>query len=147
MNMIRNLAGLFIILSLLPILMLAFDFTSGIPFSYSEIFDELSLSQLRESLLISYEMRFEEDRLSFRLHNRDFILSKVNDKLIMQPGTQIFLSRIDELHFEEKGGVIYVCYEREGRKYERVLACERGFYLDGFSDCDVRDDEPDRGEE
>ncbi len=147
MNMIRNIAGLMIILSLLPIAMEAFRFSAAIPFEYDEVFDELSLYQLRESLLISYDLQFSDSALYFSLHNKDFSLSKVNDKLIMQPGTQIFLSKVDSLYFEERNGVIYVCYRKDEKEYERALVSARGFYLDRFSDCDVRDDEPDRSEE
>ena len=147
MNLIRNIAGLLIILSLLPIAMMAFRFTSHIPFSYSEISDELALMQLRESMLISYDLHFSSDELSFMLHNKEFALSKVNDKLIMSPGTQIFLADIDDLYFETRNGVIYVCYRRNEKEYERVIASAEGFYLDDFSDCHVRDDVADCGEE
>ena len=53
MSMIRNLAGLVLVLSLLPIGMSAFRFTSSIPFAYSEVFDELALMQLRGFCLIT----------------------------------------------------------------------------------------------
>lgn len=147
MNLIRNVAGLLIILMLLPILLMAFRYTSGLPFSYAEVYDELAMMQLRESLLISYDLVFTENELSFILHNRDFHLSLVGDMLIMQPGTQIFLSDVDDLHFAKRNGVIYVCYRRNKTEYERALTCAEGFYLNRFSDCDVRDDEPDRSED
>ncbi len=146
MNLLRNVAGLFIILFLLPILLLAFRYTSKLPFSYSEVYDELSLMQLRESLLISYDLVFGENTLSFTLHNRQFSLSLVGDKLIMQPGTQIFLADIDELHFAKRNGVIYVCYRRDGKEFERTIAVAEGFYLDRFSDCNVCADGSDCGE-
>ena len=147
MSMIRNIAGLLIILTLLPIAMCGFSFVSSMPFSYTEVFDELSLHQLRESMLISYDLSFDQNALYFSLHNKDFILSKVNDKLILHPGTQIFLADVDDLHFEKRNGVVYVCYERKGKNYERVIVSARGFYLDDFSDCDVRDDGTDCSEE
>ena len=147
MSMIRNIAGLLIILTLLPIAMCGFSFVSSMPFSYTEVFDELSLHQLRESMLISYDLSFDQNALYFSLHNKDFILSKVNDKLILHPGTQIFLADVDELHFEERGSVVYVCYRKKDKEYERAIASARGFYLDRFSDCDVRDDVADRDKE
>ena len=67
MSMIRNLAGLVLVLSLLPIGMSAFRFTSSIPFAYTEVFDELALMQLRESLLIAYDLNIDYDSLSFSL--------------------------------------------------------------------------------
>ncbi len=146
MDLIRNLVGFIIILSLLPICLLSFRFTADIPFTYSEISDELSIAQLREMLLIDYDLEFAEYSLSFRYKNRDCTLSQVGDKLIMQPGTMIFLSGLDELHFERRNGVIYVCYRKENEEYERVIAGAKGFYLDDFSDNNVRDDGTDRSE-
>ncbi|MBR5341333.1 MAG: hypothetical protein IK151_05340 [Erysipelotrichaceae bacterium] len=147
MNMIRNLLGLVIILALLPICILAFRFTSNMPFEYSEICDELSLAQLRETMLITYDLHYGYDCLSFTYRNKDFTLSMVNNKLLLQPGTQVYLGDIDDLHFEERNGCIYVCYERKNRKYERIIASSQGVYLDDFSDCDVHDDELDSSEE
>ena len=147
MNLIRNLVGFAIILSLLPVSMLAFRYTADLPFVYSEICDEVSLCQLREMMLIAYDSTFSWNALQFRYKNKECILSQVGDKLLLQPGTQIFLADLDELHFQEKNGVIYVCYRRGKQEYERVLASREGLYLDNFSDCDVRDDQPDRSEE
>ncbi|MBQ6334094.1 MAG: hypothetical protein IJI46_03365 [Erysipelotrichaceae bacterium] len=147
MNLIRNLLGFVIIMSLLPITMLAFDYTADLPFEYSEISDELCLAQLREMLLISYDLQFSERALYFTYGNKDASLSLIGDKLILHPGTQIFLAQLDDLYFEERNGVIYVCYQRKNKNYERAILCARGFYLDAFSDCDVGDDLPDRSEE
>lgn len=147
MNLIRNLIAFVIILALLPIFMLAFRYTADLPFSYDEIADEIALCQLREMMLISYDLEFGNRVLEFRYKNRDCSLSLINGKLIMQPGTQIFLAELEDLHFEEKNGVIYVCYQKKNGDRERVIASQRGFYIDAFSDCDVRSDQPDSGEE
>ncbi len=147
MNLIRNLAALMIILALLPIGMSAFRYVSDLPFRYHEISDEIALSQLREMMLIAYDKEFHDEILSFRYRNKDFTLSMINGRLILHPGTQIFLADLDEMHFEERNGVIYVCYQREGKKAERVICSAGGFHLDAFSDCDVRDPVPDRPEE
>ena len=146
MNLIRNLIGLLIILTLLPVCMQAFRYTSNISFDYDEINDEIALQQLREQLLIAYDMNISADRLSFRYKNDDFTLSLVNGMLILQPGTQIYLNDVDNLYFETEHNCIYVNYERNSKEYKRVIGSESGIYLDDFSDCDVVNDEPDSSE-
>ncbi|MBR3265129.1 MAG: hypothetical protein IKI61_04095 [Erysipelotrichaceae bacterium] len=147
MNMIRTLAGLFIVVSVLPISVLAYRFTGNIPFEYSEVSDELCINQLREIMLISYDLDYAYDRLSFIYQNKEFTLSEVNEKLILQPGTQIYLTNFDEVHFERKDGCIYVCYSRKGQHYERILCKQSGIHIDDFSDCALRDAEHNSGEE
>ena len=52
MNQIRNIIALIIVLSILPLSSLAFNYVANIEFEYNEINDELALVQLREYLLI-----------------------------------------------------------------------------------------------
>lgn len=143
MNLIRNLLGLLICVSLLPICERAFAFIANMDFNYDEVFDELSLSQLRETMLIVYDLEVGYDELDFRYKKRDFRLSLVNGKLTLQPGSEFFLNDLDEMHFEVDGGCIYVSYERDGKSYRRVIARQEGIHLDDFSDCahDERDDD------
>lgn len=147
MNLIRNLVGLIITLCMLPVCIQAFEFTSNIPFAYNEINDEICLSQLREQLLIAYDMRIYNNELVFTYKNKGFRLCLVNNKLILQPGTQIYLNDIDNLFFETKNGCIYVCYRRKNKNYERVICKEEGIFIDDFSACDVHDDECNSSEE
>lgn len=139
MNMLRTISGLIIVLIMLPLCVMAFNYIADIRFEYSEINDEIALSQLRENLLIIYDLHFGRDTLNFRYKNNDFRLSLVNRKLILQPGTQIYLDDIDDLYFEKRGELIYVIYERNDKQYERILCTEKGIHLDEFSDCDVSD--------
>ncbi len=145
MNLIRILCGLLIVLNLLPLGMTAMGFVSKIAFDYNEVNDEIALCQLREDLLISYDMEYSRDVLRFTYEGKSFRLSQVNRMLVLQPGTQIFLYDIDDLHFEKRGTMIYVLYRRKGKEYERILATE-GLYLSDFSDCPVIDDEYRDGE-
>lgn len=147
MNLIRNLLGLLITITLLPICISAFRFSSDLTFNYDEINDEIALMQLREILLITYDMNMDANQLSFRYKNKDFTLRLVNNKLLLQPGTQIFINDIDYLRFENKNSCIYVIYERDNKEYERILCCEKGLYLDDFSNCDVLDSDDNYGEE
>lgn len=141
MNLIRNLIGLIITITMLPLCVLAFKFTANIKFDYNQINDEIALCQLRENLLISYDMNVSSDELNFRYKNKDYKLSLINNKLVLQPGTQIFLNDVDNLYFNNRNGCIYVCYEKENKYYERVIANKEGFYIDDFSGCDVLTDD------
>ena len=146
MNLIRNLVGLMIIVSMLPLCSMAFRYTASLPFEYNEIADELALAELREILLITYDMHVSYGSLNFIYQNKDFTLSMVNRKMLLQPGTQIYLNDIDELHFETRGNTIYVFYERNDKKYERAIGTANGIHIDEFSDCDVHDDVSDSSE-
>lgn len=147
MNLIRNLIGLIITITMLPVCIEAFMFGSRIPFDYDEINDEIALEQLREQLLISYDMNISSDQLNFVYKNKNFTLSLVNGKLLLQPGTQMYLNDVENLYFDSRDGCIYVCYERGNKQFERVLCKQERFYIDDFSDCDVLVDEPDSFEE
>ena len=87
----------------------------------STISDELSLMQLRRVLLLSYDIEVSEDALTFNYQDRDFILNKVNNNLIIQPGTQIVLMDIEDLFFINDGNNIYISYVKKEEQYERLL--------------------------
>ena len=141
MNTIRNIIGLLIILSILPLYLSGFSYVSKIGFDYDQINDEIALCQLRENLLIAYDLNYQSDCLSFRYKNKDFSLSLVNNKLLLQPGTQIYLNNIDSLYFTDQNNIIYVCYTKNNKEFKRPIIAKQGIYLDEFSDCDVVDDE------
>lgn len=147
MNLIRNLIGLIITITLLPICIQAFIYTSSIPFDYDEINDEIALSQLREQLLIAYDMDISGNRLDFVYKNKDFKLSFVNGSLYLQPGSQMYLHDINNLNFDVRNGCVYICYERKNKNYEKVICKQEGLYIDNFSACDVLNDECDISEE
>lgn len=147
MNQIRNIIGVIILLAIVPLSSLSFNYISNIKFEYNEINDEIALSQLREYLLISYDIRNYNNHLNFIYKNKDFSLNLVNNKLLMQPGTQIILNDIDDLYFENRGNYIYVVYIRKTKTYERIIGMANGIYLDEFSDCFIDNDELDSFEE
>lgn len=147
MNLIRNLIGLIIITTMLPICALTFKYAGDINFDYNEINDEIALMQLRELMLISYDVYINNDSVDFIYKNKQFKLSNVNDKLILQPGTQIFLNDIDDLYFDERNSCIYVCYKRKNKNYERIIGSAEGIYIDDFSNCYVLDFDTDSSQE
>ncbi|MBQ6477954.1 MAG: hypothetical protein IJI44_01165 [Erysipelotrichaceae bacterium] len=147
MNLIRNLIGLIITVVLLPLFLLAFRYVAEMEFDYDQINDEIAISQLREQMLISYDLRYSRNVLTFRYKNDSFRLSQVNGMLLLQPGTQIYLNDIDSMYFEKKNGCIYVVYVKKNKEYEQVIVSEKGIYFDAFSFCDVSDRDDDQHEE
>ena len=147
MNLIRTLLGLLIIIIMLPIMTKSFIYTSNIEFNYNEINDELALMQLRELLLLAYDVNINDTSMDFIYKNKNFCLSMINNKLILQPGTQIFLNDIDNLCFKIMDNCIYIDYERDDKTYESIIASKEGVYLNDFSNCDDFDDESDSCQE
>lgn len=144
MNQIRNMIAIFVLIAILPLSTMAFKFVSDIPFEYNEINDELALLQLREYLLISYDIKNNYSNVTFTYKGSDFSLNYVNRRLLMQPGTQIILNDIDDVYFIERSNCVYVVYQRENKTFERAIVFKNGIYLDEFSDCFIDDDVFDR---
>lgn len=147
MNLIRTLLAVLIISLMLPIVTTAFVYTSDIEFNYNQINDELALMQLRELLLIAYDVNVDNNSIEFVYKNKNFHLNNINNKLILQPGTQIFLNDIDDAYFTCKDNCIYLNYERDNTKYETIIGNQKGIYLDDFSNCDDYNDGLDSCEE
>ena len=147
MNLIRTLLSLVIIMIFLPLSSLTLDYVSRIDYDYSEINDEIAMYQLRELLLIAYDIEIDDDEINFTYQDKTFRLSLINNRLILQPGTQIYLDEVDNLYFMQSDGLIYVNYEKDDRQYQKVLINADGIYLDEFSDCALSDDVVDSTQE
>ncbi|MBW9212403.1 MULTISPECIES: competence type IV pilus minor pilin ComGF [Terrabacteria group] len=72
--------------------------------------DEISLAQLRRELLLAKDISIENNQLHYRIGKEEKVLSMVNKKLILQPGTQIFLENLEDISFEESQKKIYLFY-------------------------------------
>lgn len=91
---------------------------------HEDVQDETALYQLRRLCMIAYDPAVSSDTLCFSYKEKDWQLRMVNRRLILQPGTQIFLSEIDSASFTIENGVIYCVYEREGRSRSAPLMHE-----------------------
>ncbi len=83
--------------------------------------DMIAEYQLRQILLSSYDIHLENNVLCFENKERDMRLSCKNHHVILQPGTQIFFSDIDNAIFYEDDNVWMIHYEREGKTIEKAL--------------------------
>ncbi len=84
--------------------------------------DEIALQQLRRILMLSYDLECRNDTLYFQYQGRDCQLVLRNHRMILQPGTQIFLNDIDALSFGMEQEVIYVYYQRGNETYQAAAA-------------------------
>lgn len=132
----RTLVALFITVTILPLALTTFIYCANLDCDYNLVNNELALMDLRRVLLISYDIEVNEHELNFLYHNDNYSLSLINEKLILQPGTQIYLNDIDDVSFYTKSGSIYLAYSSKGKEYERNIGKEKGIYLDDFSNDD-----------
>ncbi len=131
----RYLIALLITLSILPISSTIFRLLSFINPDYNLVNNEIALMDLRRILLIAYDLQISDYQIDFIYHNDNYRLYYVNDKLILSPGTQIYLNDIKEANFFVKNGCLYLRYvTNDNKEYERNIGTEKGFHLDELSD-------------
>ena len=133
----RTIIALFITLSVLPLTLLVFRFVANMHFDYRLPSSEIAFMDLRRILLLAYDMDVSSDELNFIYHNDNYSLRLVNNKLILRPGTQIYIDGIEMVNFYTKNSSIYVYYiDEKGREYERNIGSQKRFYLNDFLDSD-----------
>ncbi len=131
----RTLIALLITLTILPLAISIFSFVANIKPNYNLLNNELALIDLRRRLLIAYDLNIEENRLEFINNGETNYLYYVNDKLILSPGTQIYLNDVKDVYFSKENGVIYLNYiTNDNKEYKSAIGKEKGFYIDDFLD-------------
>jgi prepilin-type N-terminal cleavage/methylation domain-containing protein len=119
--LIEMLMTMMIVTALIPITILCIrPFNGALQFD-EEIQDQIALSQMRRIILLSYDLQCSPQQLDFIYQRKHCTLSFKNNHLILSPGTQIFISEIEDAYFKEEYNCIYIIYEREGKEYEKVL--------------------------
>ncbi|MEE8807317.1 MAG: hypothetical protein SOI44_02730 [Lactimicrobium sp.] len=88
--------------------------------------DEIALQQLRRILMLSYDLECQGDTLTFQYQGRDCQLVLRNNRMILQPGTQIFLNEIENMYFSQEQEAVYVYYQRESSLEKAALAYRAG---------------------
>ena len=131
----RTLIALLITLTILPLLISIFSFVANIKLNYNLLNNELALIDLRRKLLIAYDLNVNDNSLEFKNNGETNYLYYVNDKLILSPGTQIYLNDVKDVYFNKENGVIYLNYiTNDNEEYKSVVGKEKGFYIDDFFD-------------
>lgn len=131
----RFLIALLITLSILPICSITVRLLANVNVDYNLVNNEMALMDLRRILLIAYDLNISDYELNFIYHNDNYCLRYINDKLVLSPGTQIYLNDIKEANFITKNGCLYLRYvTNDNKEYERNIGTEKGFHLDELPD-------------
>lgn len=97
----------------------------------------MALQDLRRVMLLAYDIEVSDYEINFIYHNDNYTLRYLNNKLILQPGTQMYLNGILDAYFTKENNSIYVNYTDEnGKEYKRNIGKEKGIYLNDFLDND-----------
>ena len=86
-----------------------------------EVQDTAALQQLQRQLFMAYEPQIEDDSLIFKLRGRVCSLHESSGNLILTPGTQIFLTDVEDCRFYEEDNCIILAYEKEGVLYSTAI--------------------------
>ena len=86
--------------------------------------DQIALIQLRRYLAVTYEIELLPSSLTFQRQHEEMRLSVVNQNLIVQPGTQMFLMDIEAALFYLEEDSVMLRYVRNHQEYE-VYLCKQ----------------------
>ena len=86
--------------------------------------DQIALVQLRHYLAVAYDIKLEPTTISFQRQQEEMRLRLVNQDLIIQPGTQIFLMNIENAMFYLEKDSVILRYVRDNHEYE-VFLCKQ----------------------
>ena len=86
--------------------------------------DQIALVQLRRYLSVAYDIELLPSSLTFQRQHEEMRLSVVNQNLIVQPGTQMFLMDIEAALFYLEGDSVMLRYVRDNQEYE-VFLCKQ----------------------
>ena len=86
--------------------------------------DQIALVQLRRYLAVAYNIELLPSSLTFQRQHEEMRLSVVNQNLIVQPGTQMFLMDIEAALFYLEGDSVMLRYVRDNQEYE-VFLCKQ----------------------
>lgn len=144
---LRTIIALIVTISLLPLAVDVISYCANLKFEYEYVNDEISLYQLRRILLISYDLNNNGYSLDFIYHNEDYSLNLLNNRLVLQPGYQMYLDNVDYLEFIEEGNTLFVHYVKNDEEYKTPIAKTNGIYLADFSNPDDEFDSDNDGDE
>ncbi|OCN05017.1 hypothetical protein A4S06_09615 [Erysipelotrichaceae bacterium MTC7] len=85
--------------------------------------DDISISQLRLIYVLSEDVQANGE-LTLTYFERESHLQLQKDRLVMQPGYQVFLQDLDDAYFEQREECIYLVYQHKKQKpKERIIGC------------------------
>ena len=108
----------------IPITVQVISITRSILKDRTPLQDQIALVQLRHYLAVAYDIELQPTMISFQRQHEEMRLSVVNQNLIVQPGTQIFLMDIETAIFYLEGDSVMLRYVRDNQEYE-VFLCKQ----------------------
>ena len=83
--------------------------------------DVNGIHQLALSLALATDMEVSSDQITYYYKDESFMISLVNEKLMIQPGTNILLLNIDAIEFFQEDEQVILIYRRDDKEMRRVV--------------------------
>lgn len=97
---------------------------SLVTFDSTTLQNQLGIIQLRNYLNFADEFEVNDNELNYLINNEEFHLRIVNQRLIQQPGTLIFLLNIDDVEFYLVEDEIHLTYNLNEKIIDQLIAYE-----------------------
>lgn len=118
---IEFLMALLISCMLLPIVYTSIRLLINHEYFNQNAQDEIALYQLRQILLLADNISITSDGLSGTLYDEEIRVVCKNKHLYLQPGTQIFITDVEDGYFSNENNLYYFNYLRGNKWMKRVL--------------------------
>lgn len=119
--MIDILLVLFFSCSLLPLVLALFQVLQHQVQLDPYIQDYVCINQLRKVMNVASDPVVHYDHVEFIYHNKPCSMGLLNHKLILKPGTRVYLVDVDEIYFQEENNCILLQYRRDETVTKRVI--------------------------
>ncbi|WP_134169222.1 hypothetical protein [Breznakia blatticola] len=121
--MLEALFSLLIVSILLSLLLMYLQGLRRMDTSLYDGEDDISISQLRLIYVLS-DTCYADGSLYLSYYDKDMQVSLQKDRLIMQPGYQVFLQDVDDAYFTQREECIYLVYKHKKQEIkERIIGC------------------------
>ena len=94
--------------------------------SYIDFYDQHlqdinGILQLKQSLNLGSNIEISTNEIGYDFKEEHFTISLINNRLIIQPGTNIILTKIDHVEFIEDDLGLVITYQRSDDIYHRRI--------------------------
>lgn len=115
------LLSLLVMMTLLPIIIMALHLVVEYEYFDTRIQDDLSILQLRRKLILAKDFDLVYPNLNFNLEGQEWTLYYDGKRLYLGPGYQLFIDDVEELNYIFDNGVVLLNYVKKGQEYTRYL--------------------------
>lgn len=122
-TLVEVLVGLFALSFCMLLLIQTAVVINAYPKELYEVEDGIGIRQLQLITAQSDHIKVSPQELQMNYHQSDIRMSLHHQRLVKQPGYEIFLKDLAQLSFYEEGGCVYVTWTRTNQK-KAILGCE-----------------------